>query len=274
MLLLAILPLSMAFASPSGGDRLPPRAASSLAITVGLGRSPDGREVPVISLAALEPVLPGRARLDAPVFLPGTCCPPTRPRSRAMGDIDQALARAYARARAGRVAVGSPPPPHFAVEPPARPRRGLVRSWTGPRPSGPWSASTATGSSAWPTPWSPPAIAIDRSLLFTSCHRAEGRTTLVLTLARALARRPGRTLLVDADLAGPMLARLLGLRPRRRPRRRDRGGRRDGRRRDRRPRRPPLGPPACGAPVARPRDFLAGPAWSDRRWPGSAATST
>ena len=47
--------------------------------------------------------------------------------------------------------------------------------------------------------------------LFTSCHRAEGRTTLVLTLARALARRPGRTLLVDADLTGPMLARQLGL---------------------------------------------------------------
>jgi Mrp family chromosome partitioning ATPase len=50
-------------------------------------------------------------------------------------------------------------------------------------------------------------------LLFTSCHRAEGRTTLVLTLARALARRPGRTLLVDADLTGPMLARSLGLAP-------------------------------------------------------------
>jgi Mrp family chromosome partitioning ATPase len=50
-------------------------------------------------------------------------------------------------------------------------------------------------------------------LLFTSCHRAEGRTTLVLTLARALARGPGRTLLVDADLTGPMLARQLGLRP-------------------------------------------------------------
>jgi protein-tyrosine kinase len=53
-----------------------------------------------------------------------------------------------------------------------------------------------------------------RVLLFTSCHRAEGRTTLVLTLARALARRPGRTLLVDADLSGPMLARRLGVRPR------------------------------------------------------------
>jgi len=50
-------------------------------------------------------------------------------------------------------------------------------------------------------------------LLFTSCHRAEGRTTLVLTLARALARRPGRTVLVDADLTGPMLSSSLELRP-------------------------------------------------------------
>ena len=50
-------------------------------------------------------------------------------------------------------------------------------------------------------------------LLFTSCHRAEGRTTLVLTLARALARRPGRTVIVDADLTGPMLSHALGLHP-------------------------------------------------------------
>src|SRR5262249_18270255 len=50
-------------------------------------------------------------------------------------------------------------------------------------------------------------------ILFTSCHRAEGRTTLVMTLARALARRPGRTLLVDADLTGPMLARHIRPRP-------------------------------------------------------------
>jgi Mrp family chromosome partitioning ATPase len=48
-------------------------------------------------------------------------------------------------------------------------------------------------------------------LLFTSCHRSEGRTTLVLTVARALARRPGRTVLVDADLTGPMLSRCLGI---------------------------------------------------------------
>jgi Mrp family chromosome partitioning ATPase len=50
-------------------------------------------------------------------------------------------------------------------------------------------------------------------ILFTSCHRAEGRTTLVLTLARALARHDCRMILVDGDLTGPMLARLLGLRP-------------------------------------------------------------
>jgi Mrp family chromosome partitioning ATPase len=52
-----------------------------------------------------------------------------------------------------------------------------------------------------------------RVILFTSCHRAEGRTTLVLTLARALSHHPCRIVLVDADLTGPMLARLLGLRP-------------------------------------------------------------
>ena len=74
---------------------------------------------------------------------------------------------------------------------------------------------TATGSSR--TGGRPRRSARDehhlKVLLFTSCHRAEGRTTLVLTLARALARRPGRTLLVDGDLTGPMLARQLGLRP-------------------------------------------------------------
>ncbi len=52
-----------------------------------------------------------------------------------------------------------------------------------------------------------------RVIFFTSCHRAEGRTTLVLTLARALSRHSCRTVLVEADLSGPMLARLLGLRP-------------------------------------------------------------
>ncbi len=98
-------------------------------------------------------------------------------------------------------------------------------------------------------------------LLFTSCHRAEGRTTLVLTLARALARRPGRTLLVDADLTGPMLARQLGLRP-------ERGlddviedglaladaliDAPDDH----------LSVLPMRAPVVRPRDFLASPAWS------------
>lgn len=98
-------------------------------------------------------------------------------------------------------------------------------------------------------------------LLFTSCHRAEGRTTLVLTLARALARRPGRTLLVDGDLSGPMLARQLGLRPRVGLEDVVEGGM-------------SLADAMVDAPddhlhilplrgpVSRPRDFLASPAWS------------
>jgi Mrp family chromosome partitioning ATPase len=112
-----------------------------------------------------------------------------------------------------------PPAPHFAVAP-AR---------TGPDPDEGFDASAGLE-------WPETVLALERAhgarfdalaerlaqarerqslkvLLFTSCHRAEGRTTLVLTLARALARRPGRTLLVDADLSGPMIARQLGLRP-------------------------------------------------------------
>ncbi len=50
-------------------------------------------------------------------------------------------------------------------------------------------------------------------ILFTSCRRAEGRSTLVLTLLRVLGRRPARTVLVDADLSGPMIAKLLGFHP-------------------------------------------------------------
>lgn len=50
-------------------------------------------------------------------------------------------------------------------------------------------------------------------LLFTSCYRAEGRTTLVLALAKALGRKPGRVVLVDADLTSPMIARSLKLEP-------------------------------------------------------------
>lgn len=50
-----------------------------------------------------------------------------------------------------------------------------------------------------------------RVVLFTSCQRAEGRTTLVLALAKRLALRPVRSVVVDADLGGPMIASGLGL---------------------------------------------------------------
>lgn len=133
-----------------------------------------------------------------------------------MREVDEALARVYAqRPTAEHPAV--PPGPH--VPPRGEPRRppasesGFV--------SLRWPATVLTLEEGYGDRFSRLADALIESrdrrhrkvLLFTSCHRAEGRTTLVLTLARALARRPGRTLLVDADLAGPMLGRLLDLRP-------------------------------------------------------------
>ena len=146
-----------------------------------------------------------------------------------MREVDRALARAYAQ-RGASDRAGVPPAPHLparanepgeasprlgpGVEPPPAPRDGIVLQWPktvrvlerefGDRFAGLADALIAARDQRGL-----------KVVLFTSCHRAEGRTTLVLTLARALARRPGRTLLVDADLSGPMLARLLGARPKR-----------------------------------------------------------
>jgi Mrp family chromosome partitioning ATPase len=129
-----------------------------------------------------------------------------------MQDVDRALARAYARRGAPNEAPATPPAPHFVVEPaPATPGGSLE-----------WPATVRSLEREHGERFRRLADALAevrdargiKVLLFTSCHRAEGRTTLVLTLARALARRPGRTLLVDADLTGPMVSRQLGLRPR------------------------------------------------------------
>jgi protein-tyrosine kinase len=141
-----------------------------------------------------------------------------------MQEVDEALARAYSQLGADdehehsvpalHRPVGTPGP-HFLLAPTVEPR-----------------TTSNTSALRWPAT----IRALEREhgdrfshladllievrneqhlkvLLFTSCHRAEGRSTLVLTLARALARRPGQTLLVDADLTGPMLAHQLGLRP-------------------------------------------------------------
>jgi len=137
-----------------------------------------------------------------------------------MREVDRALARAYAQR--GDVV---PPPPH------------LIPRAAGPAIDGGPAVPETRRPAGVVLEWPPVVLTLERDYgdrfdlmaeslaaagelrgrkvqLFTSCHRAEGRTTLVLALARALARRRGRVLLVDADLAGPMLARQLGLRPR------------------------------------------------------------
>ena len=147
-----------------------------------------------------------------------------------MREIDQALARAYAQRGAPETGV-VPPAPHLVPrtkdEPHASPIPAPHVLTDLPRDEHP-----APATLHWPGTvrilerdcgdrFERMADVLVRArdahglkvLLFTSCHRAEGRTTLVLTLARALAKRPGRTLLVEGDLTGPMLARQLGLRP-------------------------------------------------------------
>ncbi|MFO0959374.1 MAG: CpsD/CapB family tyrosine-protein kinase [Isosphaeraceae bacterium] len=124
-----------------------------------------------------------------------------------MPDLDRALERAYALRKAPEVG-GTPPSPHFPVEP-------------APPDALEWPETVLALEDRHGERFEKMAETLIESgarkqcrvLLFTSCHRAEGRTTLVLTLARALARRPIRTLVVDADLSGPMLARSLGIRP-------------------------------------------------------------
>lgn len=170
-----------------------------------------------------------------------------------MREVDQALARAYAQ-RGPAEHAGLPPAPHFSVPDPA----ALM-----------WPATVRALERDHGARFDRLAeILIEardqqhlKVLLFTSCHRAEGRTTLVLTVARALARRPGRTLLVDADLTGPMLARQLGLRPRK--------GLDDIIEEGLALADAVIDAPddhlsvlPLRAPVARPRDFLASPEWS------------
>ena len=135
-----------------------------------------------------------------------------------MREVDEALAWAYADRGQSDLPQGVPPAPHL-------PAHALTS------PPAPWPGTGSSGELQWPAlvlslerDW---GVRFERmahllvarqqqglkAILFTSCHRAEGRTTLVLTLARALSRQPLRTLIVDADLTGPMVARLLGLRP-------------------------------------------------------------
>jgi Mrp family chromosome partitioning ATPase len=144
-----------------------------------------------------------------------------------MREVDEALARAYSHRDAGEPARGVPPAPHWpshaAPRAPAREQRlaPVASGFAPPAVELQWPAVVLGLERDWGDRFDRLARQLLeartrqdlRAILFTSCHRAEGRTTLVLTLARALARHPERTILVDADLSGPMLARLLGLRP-------------------------------------------------------------
>lgn len=173
-----------------------------------------------------------------------------------MRDVDQALSKIYARRPVSSPSAAVPPAPHFLS---TSPELALL-DW----PATVLSLEREHGARFDAFADRLKIIREERGikvLLFTSCHRAEGRTTLVLTLARSLARRPGRTLLVDGDLSGPMMARQLNMRPL--------VGLEDVVE-DRKPITDALieAPDdhltllPLRAPVSRPRDFMASPEWS------------
>jgi len=157
-----------------------------------------------------------------------------------MGEVDEALRHAFAQRTASSQRAAVPPGPHGTLrghnDKPGRSavaRFDMIETQADPTPlaSGPfdpgsdhelvWPEIVQVLEREWGQRFEKLADRlIDarqrqalKVLLFTSCHRAEGRSTLVLTLSRALARRPGRTVVVDADLCGPMLSRLLGICP-------------------------------------------------------------
>ena len=127
-----------------------------------------------------------------------------------MREVDQALARAFAQRGKGQHA-NVPPAPHLRAVPASPLSSPAIR----------WPSVVLSLEKQYGHHFATAADALIQArdddgrkvILFTSCHRAEGRTTLVLTLSRALASRPGRTLLLDADLSSPLLARQLGFRP-------------------------------------------------------------
>ncbi len=139
-----------------------------------------------------------------------------------MREVDEALARAYSQREASEKPRSVPPPPHWPVRAAQSPLSNLP-SPPAAEPSAElqWPSVVLTLEREWGDRFDKMArLLLDtqqrqsyKVFLFTSCHRAEGRTTLVLTVARALARHPHRTLLVDADLTGPTIARALGLFP-------------------------------------------------------------
>jgi protein-tyrosine kinase len=139
-----------------------------------------------------------------------------------MREVDEALARAFAQRAESEARQKVPPAPHWPV-----PSNNTVRPQEhaldrdGQSVELQWPAVVLTLEREWGDRFDKLAQVLRsvqerqgfKAFLFTSCHRAEGRSTLVLTLARSLAREPMKTLVVDADLTGPMIARLLGLRP-------------------------------------------------------------
>lgn len=146
-----------------------------------------------------------------------------------MREVDQALARVFPLRPDSERPSSVPPAPHVSVRRDAgqdRPAetetlRELRVEANPERPAVAWPALVRLLGESYPDRFSRLADTLiasrersgTRVFWFTSCQRSEGCTTLVMTLARLLAARPWRTLLVDADLSSPSIGRQLALNP-------------------------------------------------------------
>jgi Mrp family chromosome partitioning ATPase len=124
-------------------------------------------------------------------------------------------------------------PPHYDDEPDVAAAAGQTAAPTGVRESvdDDWRAAYETRRFAWPRNVEVLIAAAGsefaefarelqdrvhagrKTLVVTGVERGEGRTTVLLALARLAANRNLRTVVVDVDLAAPQLSEQLGLRP-------------------------------------------------------------
>lgn len=122
-------------------------------------------------------------------------------------EVDEALARAFARS--SRPSGTGRSQPHFSLH--TRPNTKVAPTWHWPEVVDALEGGESARFDALASRLDDACRAHHyKSVLCTSAYRAEGRTTLSLALAKAAARLRGRTLLVDADLRAPSLARRLG----------------------------------------------------------------
>lgn len=126
-------------------------------------------------------------------------------------EVDVALAKAFAARWMSPTSTGVPPRPHF--RPPTGHANPRPPTWEWPDVVRVLEAQQAGRFAELAAQvWESFVQRRFKSLLVTSAHRAEGRTTFALLLAKALIHPERKAVLIETDFYQPSLARSLNLR--------------------------------------------------------------